>query len=126
MAVHPQFVEDVLRIVEQIPSGHVMTYGDIAHAIGSRAPRQVGQVLAHYGKTVAWWRVVPASGKPPKGHATLALPHYKQEGTPIAPADPPEGYRLRLALARLPFSHEIYDGAFELHRVQDLKEICEK
>lgn len=88
-----------------------MTYGDIAYSIGSRAPRQVGQVLAHYGHSVAWWRVVPASGKPPKGHSTRALAHYQAEGTPIAPADTPEGYRLRISAARLPYTHKIYDDA---------------
>lgn len=119
MHAHERFVEDVLRVVEQIPAGRVMTYGDVAHAVGSRAPRKVGQVMSNYGKTVPWWRVVPVSGKPPKGHATLALPHYKSEGTPIAPAAPPEGYRLRLPLARLPFDHQVYEGALQLHLEQD-------
>lgn len=117
---HPQFVEDVLNIVARIPAGRVMTYGDVAHALGSRAARQVGQILAHYGSTVPWWRVVPASSKPPHGHAAQALEHYKKEGTPIKPGSAPEGYRLRLALARLPYTHKIYDGSLTLHLERDL------
>lgn len=113
------FTEAVLALVERIPPGRVMTYGDIAFALGSRAARRVGQVLAHYGQPVPWWRVVPVSGKPPHGHAAQAREHYEREGTPIVEAGPPEGYRLKLSLARLPFDHEIYAGALTLHRVAD-------
>lgn len=114
----PEFVDAVLNVVRQIPAGRVMTYGDIALAIGSSAPRAVGQVLAHFGHAVSWWRVVPASGLPPQGHAHVALPHYLEEGTPLrypksdlspselSPATP--HYRLALSSARLPYTHEIY------------------
>ena len=78
-----EFVEEVLAVVEQIPAGRVMTYGDVGLAIGSQAPRAVGRVMALYGHAVPWWRVVPASGMPPQGHASLALPHYLAEGTPL-------------------------------------------
>lgn len=122
MPSNEDFVEKVLAVVEKIPSGRVMTYGDVAHAIGSRAPRKVGQVMAKYGAQVPWWRVVPASGKPPKGHATLALPHYKSEGTPLKPAGPPENYGLQLSRARLPFDHEIYYGALLLHLERDTED----
>lgn len=96
-----------------------MTYGDVAFALGSRAARMVGQVLSRYGHAVAWWRVVPVSGKPPHGHAVKAKEHYLREGTPIQSGPPPEGYRLKLAQARLPFDHEIYDGALVKHLAAD-------
>ncbi|QYM75369.1 MGMT family protein [Leucobacter luti] len=70
----PEFVDATLAIVARIPAGRVMTYGDVALAIGSNAPRAVGRVLALYGHGTHWWRVVPASGQPPQGHASLALP----------------------------------------------------
>lgn len=98
-----------------------MTYGDVAHALGSRAPRQVGQVLAHYGHAVPWWRVVPVSGKPPHGHAADALIHYREEGTPIIARDTPEHYGLRLSSARLSPTHAIYDGALELQHEQRMR-----
>lgn len=129
----PEFVEEVLAVVEQIPAGRVMTYGDVGLAIGSRAPRAVGRVLALYGHAVPWWRVVPASGLPPQGHAGIALPHYLEEGTPLrwtgggtipgfgsggrrgadgqapdAGHRSPTDYRLALSAARLPYTHEIY------------------
>ncbi|MGJ0202700.1 MGMT family protein [Leucobacter sp. gxy201] len=105
-----EFTEAVLGIVARIPEGRVMTYGDVGIAIGSEAPRAVGRVLALYGHAVAWWRVVPASGLPPQGHARPALPHYLEEGTPLRGYDArhPEDYRLALSTARLPYTHEIY------------------
>ncbi|WP_449278089.1 MGMT family protein [Leucobacter sp. GX24907] len=82
----PEFVEAVLATVERIPPGRVMTYGDVAFAVGSNSPRGVGRVMALFGHAVSWWRVVPASGKPPQGHSRLALPHYLAEATPLRPA----------------------------------------
>ena len=109
---NPEFVEAVLDVVTRIPEGHVMTYGDVGIAIGSEAPRAVGRVLALYGHAVPWWRVVPASGLPPQGHARLALPYYLEEGTPLRDAQHarrhPDDYRLALSAARLPYTHEIY------------------
>lgn len=77
------FVSDVLDVVAAIPAGRVMTYGDVAAALGSRAARAVGTVMAHYGADVPWWRVVRASGQPAAGHEHRALEHYRAEGTPL-------------------------------------------
>jgi alkylated DNA nucleotide flippase Atl1 len=77
------FVESVLDIVEQIPPGRVMTYGDIAAVLGSRGARVVGQVMARYGSDVPWWRVVRASGQPPACHEGSALEYYRGEATPL-------------------------------------------
>ncbi len=52
----------ILACVESIPPGRVMTYGDVAEYIGSRAPRMVGRVLAADGGTVPWHRVLRADG----------------------------------------------------------------
>lgn len=104
----PEFVDEVLAVVRRIPAGRVMTYGDIAWALGSSAPRAVGNVLAHYGHAVAWWRVVPSSGLPPQGHSRLALPHYLEEGTPLRHVESPDEYRIALSSARLGYDHEIY------------------
>jgi methylated-DNA-protein-cysteine methyltransferase-like protein len=52
----------ILACVEAIPAGRVMTYGDVAEYVGSRAPRHVGQVLAADGGTVPWYRVLKADG----------------------------------------------------------------
>lgn len=104
----PRFVEAVLAVVARIPEGRVMTYGDVGLAVGSHAPRAVGRVLALYGHAVPWWRVVPVSGLPPQGHARLALPRYREEGTPLRRETSPDDYRIALSRARLPYTHEIY------------------
>jgi alkylated DNA nucleotide flippase Atl1 len=77
------YVEQVLRIVEQIPVGQASTYGAIADAVGRGGPRQVGRVMATYGAGVPWWRVVRADGSLPEAHQREALPHYREEGTPL-------------------------------------------
>ncbi|WP_207454149.1 MGMT family protein [Herbiconiux sp. SYSU D00978] len=73
----------VLSLVETIPPGRVMTYGDVAAALGSRAARAVGQTMAYSGGEVPWWRVVRASGHPPLNHEQRALEQYRVEGTPL-------------------------------------------
>jgi len=77
------FVSRALEVVESIPPGRVMTYGDVAAAMGSRAARAVGSVMSHYGSDVAWWRVIRASGHPAAGHESRALEHYRAEATPL-------------------------------------------
>jgi len=92
----PDFVTAVLEVVADIPPGTVMTYGDVASTVGSRAARAVGTVMAHYGSEVPWWRVVRASGHPAVGHEDRAVEHYRAEGTPLTR----DGQRVDLAAAR--------------------------
>jgi alkylated DNA nucleotide flippase Atl1 len=84
--VDDDYVEQVLSIVEQIPPGRVTTYGLIAEALfeslGKGGPRQVGAVMATYGGSVPWWRVVRADGSLPDSHGPEAHQEYLAEGTP--------------------------------------------
>ncbi|MFD6229579.1 MGMT family protein [Streptomyces sp. NPDC060232] len=79
----PAYAERVLEVVERIPPGRVMTYGDVAEWLGEGGPRQVGRVMALYGGAVPWWRVVRADGMPLPGHEVRALEHYRTEATPL-------------------------------------------
>jgi alkylated DNA nucleotide flippase Atl1 len=54
----------VLDVVERIPRGKVMAYGDIADYLGEGGPRQVGAVMREWGHEVPWHRVLMASGRP--------------------------------------------------------------
>ena len=94
------FVGAVLAVVDAIPPGRVMTYGDVAAVLGSRGARAVGQVMSRYGHTVPWWRVIRAGGHPPAGKAAEARPHYDAEGVPIRRVDDDDGYRIDLAACR--------------------------
>ena len=95
------FASRVLDVVDSIPPGRVMSYGDIAEYLGEgRGPRQVGRVMTVYGGAVAWWRVIHADGTPAPGHDSPALRHYLAEGTPLRSARPP--VRVDMARARWP------------------------
>lgn len=73
----------VLDLVDAIPPGQVMAYGDVAEYLGEGGPRQVGRVLSRYGGGAPWWRVVHADGTPAPGHDAVALRHYLAEKTPL-------------------------------------------
>jgi len=77
------FAERVLDLVELIPAGSVLAYGDIAELLGEGGPRQVGRVMALWGGAVPWWRVVRASGHPVAGLEQQALRKLRAESTPL-------------------------------------------
>lgn len=77
------FAERVLQVVERIPPGRVMSYGDIAEFIGSPAPRAVGQVMFRYGSEVPWHRVLRADGTPAPHIADRQLALLAAEGVPM-------------------------------------------
>jgi len=78
-----EYVEAVLAVVELVPPGTALTYGDVSELLGSGGPRQVGRVMSHCGSFVPWWRVLRSSGHAPDGHEAEALRHYLREGTPL-------------------------------------------
>ena len=60
------WVKSVWQVVQGIPHGHVLTYGEVARLAGmSRAARRVSQAMrrAPRGMTLPWHRVVNAQGK---------------------------------------------------------------
>jgi len=79
----PRYAELVLDVVDAIPPGRVLAYGDIAELVGEGGPRQVGAVMSRYGSLVPWWRVVHADGSPPVCHDRQAPAAYRAEGTPL-------------------------------------------
>lgn len=95
----PEKAEDVLEVVDQIPEGKVLTYGDVAELVGSRGARFVGNVMSRYGSDSPWWRVVRAGGWPPRGLEGRALPRYREEGTPMVRGTL-DGVRVDLTRAR--------------------------
>ena len=94
-----EFADDVLEVVDQIPEGMVMTYGDIAEVLGRGGARGVGSVMARYGSDVPWWRVLRSGGYFPQGLEDEALAHYRSEGTPLV-GGALDGRRVDLSVAR--------------------------
>lgn len=76
-------IETILRLVEAIPEGRVTSYGRIAAAVGT-GPRVVARVLAEWGNSVPWWRVVNAKGELPPRLVERAVAHWEAEETPLA------------------------------------------
>ncbi len=79
------FAERVLDLVACIPPGRVLTYGDVAERLGSRAPRAVGTALARFGGGVPWWRVVRAGGYLAPGHEVEGAERLRAEGVVVLP-----------------------------------------
>ena len=94
------FGAEVAAVVRAIPPAHVMTYGDVAAVLGSRASRAVGKVMAHEGADLPWWRVVRAGGLPPMHHEARALEQYRVEGTPLRWSRDGASWRLDMPRAR--------------------------
>jgi len=89
----------VLAVVRRIPSGRVLTYGDVAAlAEVDATARDVGQVLLRHGDgdDVPWWRVLRADGTPPPHLLDRQLGLLRAEGTPLVPS----GAAVDLHLAR--------------------------
>ncbi|WP_300678182.1 MGMT family protein [Nocardioides sp.] len=78
-----EFIEDVLSVVERIPPGRAVTYGDIAAFLGRGGPRGVGGVMALEGQGVPWWRVVRANGSLPPHLMIDAQEHWHLEGMSV-------------------------------------------
>jgi len=95
----PDYAEAVLDIVDQIPAGMVLAYGDVAELLGQGGPRQVGSVMSRYGSSVTWWRVIRASGEAPEGLQDEALARWRTEGTALA-GGPLAGRRVDMTRAR--------------------------
>ena len=96
----------VLDVVDAIPPGQVMSYGDIAEYLEAGGPRQVGRVLASYGGAV---RVVAGDPRGRHPGARARQPrrsrNYLAEGTPLraAPHIPP-GRPVRVDMRRARWS----------------------
>jgi len=89
-----EYAARVLDVVDAIPPGRVMAYGDVAEYLGQGGPRQVGRVMAVHSGGVPWWRVIRADGQAPQGHEAAALRRWRAEGTPL------RGHRVDMRRAR--------------------------
>lgn len=79
-----EYADAVLGVVEAIPRGKVMSYGQIAEQVGAElgtgGPRQVARVMRRYGASVPWWRVLRADGTPAPEVAVRQIQNLTAEG----------------------------------------------
>ncbi len=78
----PDLADAVLDLVDEVPRGRVVTYGDLAAVVGC-GPRQVGTVMARWGGAVAWWRVLRADGTVAEPVRVRQLELLASEGVPL-------------------------------------------
>lgn len=88
------FDEAVYDVVERIPRGRVMSYGDIAEYVGVFGPRRVAQAMSRCGGAVPWHRVVRTDGTPAPHIAREQLARLRAEGIAV------HGSRVDMRLAR--------------------------
>jgi len=86
----------VLDVVDTIPPGAVMTYGDVAACAGLGSPRYVGHVLSRFGDEVPWHRVVRADGSFATHLAPEQTALLRSESTPLSA----DGDRVDMVRAR--------------------------
>ena len=84
------YAASVLDVVQRIPRGRVMTYGDVAEYLGTGSARTVGMVMAAHGSEVCWHRVLRATGEAYGDGLALLV----AEGVPV------RGDRVDLSRAR--------------------------
>ncbi|WP_404383724.1 MGMT family protein [Knoellia locipacati] len=72
-------IERVLTLVELVPRGRVVSYGDLGGIVGI-GPRQVGSFMSQHSDGLPWWRVTNASGDLPRDLLDRARPHWADEG----------------------------------------------
>ena len=82
-----QFFNQVYSIVEQIPCGKVVSYGQIARMLGRpRAAREVGRAMRCCPEHLPWQRVVMADGSVTGGlYAELRKALLEEEGVAFLP-----------------------------------------
>lgn len=88
------YARRVLDVVDRIPHGKVMSYGDIRDWLGEGSARTVGMVMARHGGEVPWHRVVMSDGRAATHKADRQLGLLADEGVPIV------GDRVDMAKAR--------------------------
>ena len=82
-----QFYEHVYAIVNQIPYGKVVSYGQIALILGKpRAAREVGRAMYRCPDHLPWQRVVMVDGKVTGGvYAEIRKALLESEGVGFLP-----------------------------------------
>jgi methylated-DNA-protein-cysteine methyltransferase-like protein len=88
------FEDMVLKIVHAIPSGHVMSYGQVALYAGRpNGAREAGAAMRSLGRTPGfpWWRVLNSAGEisiagNPDANAVMQRDLLQKEGVAVSDA----------------------------------------
>lgn len=79
-----RFSDAVVAVIEAIPVGEVMTYGEVAAEAGfPGSARAVGTLLGRSGGELPWWRIVNAAGRLVPGHEREHARRLRSEGVAV-------------------------------------------
>jgi len=80
----PDFEEAVLEVLDGLPEGEVISYGELAAAAGYRgAARAVGNLLRATAEPAPWWRVIRADGRLVAPDAGRQAERLRAEGVAV-------------------------------------------
>ena len=78
------FEAAVLAVLDALPLGEVITYGEVAAEAGRPgAARAVGRIMATSDAEVPWWRVVAADGRLAPGKEAEQRRRLRAEGVDV-------------------------------------------
>jgi methylated-DNA-protein-cysteine methyltransferase-like protein len=78
-----RFEDEVLRVLNSLEPGDVVTYGEVAEEAGyPGAARAVGNILSK-SEGLPWWRVVGAGGYLKTGHNNRQAELLRAEGVAV-------------------------------------------
>lgn len=78
------FEAAVLAVLDALPAGEVITYGEVAAEAGRPgAARAVGRIMATSDAGVPWWRVVAADGRLAPGKEAEQRRRLRAEGVDV-------------------------------------------
>ncbi|MDR1735826.1 MAG: MGMT family protein [Oscillospiraceae bacterium] len=82
-----EFYRQIYSVVEGVPPGRVISYGQIARILGRpRAAREVGRAMRICPEHIPWQRVVMADGSVTGGEwSEIRRMRLEEEGVPFLP-----------------------------------------
>ncbi|WP_082586657.1 MULTISPECIES: MGMT family protein [unclassified Microbacterium] len=75
-------LDDVRIVVDAVPAGEVVTYGEVAALVGI-GPQQAGGIVGRLDEDSPWWRVLYSDGTPASCHRGTAPVLLRNEKTPM-------------------------------------------
>ena len=80
----PDFEEAVLEVLDGLPEGEVISYGELAAAAGYRgAARAVGNLRRATVRPAPWWRVIRADGRLAATDSGRQAKKLREEGVAV-------------------------------------------